>query len=126
MRCVVDQRITPSAKAQYLGFCGWGDAFCCAETHPTFNYTWLLTDLFSAIAIRIIIPITSWPEKFVDRPFRVKILALPENGWGTDSAGNVLQVRSLSTARFRKRLGVVSSDVLNKLLAGLIVCVDYS
>jgi hypothetical protein len=20
-----------------LGFCGWGDAFGCAETHPTFN-----------------------------------------------------------------------------------------
>jgi hypothetical protein len=42
MRCVVDQRITPSAKARYLGFCSWGDAFCYAETHPTFNYIRLL------------------------------------------------------------------------------------
>ncbi len=84
------------------------------------------TDLFSAIAIRIIIPITSWQEKFLDRPFMVKIPALPENGLGVDSAGNVLQVRSLSTERFRKRLGVVSSDILNELLAGLIICVDYS
>ncbi len=84
------------------------------------------TDLFSSTAMRIVIPITTWQEKFVDRPFMVKIQATSENGLDQDSAGNVLQVRSLSTTRFRKRLGVISSDILNELLAGLIVCVDYS
>jgi mRNA interferase MazF len=83
------------------------------------------TDLFNSIAIRIVIPITSWQDKFVDRPFMVKIGPTLQNGLSTDSAGNVLQVRSLSTERFRKRIGTVSSDVLDELLAGLVVCVDY-
>jgi mRNA interferase MazF len=63
------------------------------------------SDLFSPIPLRIIIPITSWQEKFGDRPFMVKIAASSENGLDRDSAGNVLQVRSLSTERFVRRLG---------------------
>ncbi len=57
------------------------------------------SDLFSPIPLRIIIPITSWQEKFGDRPFMVRISASSENGLDRDSAGNVLQVRSLSTVR---------------------------
>jgi mRNA interferase MazF len=36
-----------------------------------------------------------------------------------------LQVRSISTERFVKQLGQVSNEILQELLAGLIVCVDY-
>jgi mRNA interferase MazF len=55
----------------------------------------------------------------------VKIEANLENQLSRDSAGNVLQVRSISTERFVKRLGQVSDEILQELLAGLIVCVDY-
>jgi mRNA interferase MazF len=83
------------------------------------------SDLFEPIAMRIAIPVTSWQEKFNDRPFMVKIVADTSNGLDRDSAGNVLQVRGLSTARFVKRLGQVSEEVLQELLSGLIVCIDY-
>jgi mRNA interferase MazF len=55
----------------------------------------------------------------------VKIDANLENGLDRDSAGNVLQVRSLSTERFVKRLGQISDEILQELLAGLVVCIDY-
>jgi mRNA interferase MazF len=55
----------------------------------------------------------------------VRIDANPENGLDRDSAGNVFQVRSLSTDRFVKLLGQVSEDVLQELISGLIVCTDY-
>ncbi len=55
------------------------------------------SDLFQAIAMRIIIPITTWQEKFTTRPFMVKLPATPANGLDRDSASNILQVRSLST-----------------------------
>ncbi|WP_088891252.1 type II toxin-antitoxin system PemK/MazF family toxin [Leptolyngbya ohadii] len=83
------------------------------------------SDLFSPIPLRIIIPITSWQEKFGDRPFMVRIDATSENGLDRDSAGNVLQVRSLSTERFARKLGQISPEILQELLAGLIICVDY-
>ena len=83
------------------------------------------SDLFQPVSLRIIIPVTTWQEKFTDQPFMVKILATQDNGLDRDSAGNVLQVRSLSTERFVRSLGRVSSECLQEILAGLIICVEY-
>lgn len=83
------------------------------------------SDLFSQISVRIAIPVTSWQEKFRDRPFMIKIPADSQTGLNQPSAGNVLQIRSLSTERFIKRLGAVTPAVMNELLATLAVCTDY-
>lgn len=83
------------------------------------------SDLFNPIPLRIIIPITSWQTKFADRPFMVKIEATSETGLKHASAGNVLQVRSISTERFVQRLGQVSAVILAELLAGLVICIDF-
>jgi mRNA interferase MazF len=77
------------------------------------------------IPLRIAIPITSWQDKFSDRPFMVRINASEDNGLDRDSAGNILQVHSISTDRFIKRLGQVSVEILQELLSGLVVCTDY-
>jgi len=81
---------------------------------------------FSSIAIRIIIPIAKWQPKFQNRPFMVPIPRSQDNGLDSDSAGNVLQVRSISSERFVRRLGLVSESILKELLAVLIICVDYN
>lgn len=83
------------------------------------------SDLFKPISLRIIIPVTTWQPKFINRPFMVKIPATADNGLERESAGNVLQVRSLSTERFVRCLGQISSERLKELLAGLIICVEY-
>ncbi len=82
-------------------------------------------EIFNPIPLRIIIPITSWQEKFSDRPFMIKIKANSENQLDRDSAGNVLQVRSISIERFVRKLGQVSSKNLEELLFSLVICVDY-
>lgn len=83
------------------------------------------SNLFEPIAIGIVIPVTRWQEKFSDRPFMVFINSNEENGLDQGSAGNVLQVRRISVERFVNYLGQVSPPVLQELLAGLIICVDY-
>ncbi|WP_019498256.1 type II toxin-antitoxin system PemK/MazF family toxin [Pseudanabaena sp. PCC 6802] len=83
------------------------------------------SDLFSTIPMRIIIPIATWQPKFQNRPFMVPILKTEQNGLDVDSAGNVLQVRSVTTERFVRCLGSVSVKVLKEVVAGLIICVDY-
>ena len=84
------------------------------------------SDLYSPIALRIVIPLTTWQNKFVNRPFMVRIVQDKINGLAQDSAGNVLQIRSLSTQRFIDKIGIVSNQVMGELLAGLIISVDYS
>ncbi|WP_279239756.1 type II toxin-antitoxin system PemK/MazF family toxin [Scytonema sp. UIC 10036] len=64
--------------------------------------------------------------KFQHRPFMVLIQPTNDNGLGSESAGNVLQVWSVTTERFVRRLGIVSEEVMQKLLAVLIICIDYS
>lgn len=83
------------------------------------------SELFAPIPIRIVIPVTKWQPKFGNHPFMVYIKRTEENGLDQDSAGNVLQVRSISVERFVSCLGQVSPKVLRELLAGLIICVDY-
>lgn len=82
-------------------------------------------DILGAIPMRIIVPIAKWQQKFASRPFMVPIVRNAENGLNVNSAGNVLQVRSVTTERFVQRLGTVSTQVLQELLAGLIICIDY-
>jgi len=83
------------------------------------------TDLFAPIPLRIVIPITTWQDKFDHRPFMVKLSATVSNGLAKDSAANVLQVRSLSTQRFVRRLGNLEPALINEILAGLIISIDY-
>ncbi|MEM9947397.1 MAG: type II toxin-antitoxin system PemK/MazF family toxin [Cyanobacteria bacterium P01_D01_bin.36] len=83
-------------------------------------------DFLGQIGLRIVVPVTSWQEKFGNRPFMVKIVATSKTGLRQASAGNVLQVRSLSTERFVKKLGKATPEILNELLAGLAICTDYT
>ena len=66
-----------------------------------------------------------WQDKFDRRPFMVKLPATKTNRLTRDSAANVLQIRSLSTQRFAKRLGQIEPEAMTEILAGLIICVDY-
>jgi mRNA interferase MazF len=95
------------------------------EIQKTRSAVVVSSDLFSTIPMRIIIPIATWQPKFQSRPFMVLIFKTDQNGLDVDSAGNVLQVRSVTTERFVRCLGVVSAEVLKELLAGLVICVDY-
>ena len=83
------------------------------------------SDFLSDIQMRIVVPIATWHPKFTSRPFMVPILKTDTNGLDVDSAGNVLQVRSVSVERLARHIGVVSDEVIRNLLAALMLCLDY-
>ncbi|WP_202221356.1 type II toxin-antitoxin system PemK/MazF family toxin [Okeania sp. KiyG1] len=83
------------------------------------------SNLFSSVSVRIIIPVAKWQSKFQNRPCMISIPKTDENSLDNDYAGNVLQVRSIANERFVKYLGQVSNPILEELLAGLIICIDY-
>ncbi len=95
------------------------------EIQKTCPVVVISSDVYQPIALRIVIPITTWQGKFIARPLMVKIPPTSENGLDRDSAGNILQVRSLSTERFVKRLGQIEPDAMIEILAGLVIYVDY-
>ncbi|WP_017293625.1 type II toxin-antitoxin system PemK/MazF family toxin [Geminocystis herdmanii] len=85
----------------------------------------IISNIYNPIALRIIITITTWQDKFLDRPFMIKISQDENNGLVQDSGGNVLQIRSISTQRFMKKIGIISHEIMSDILASLMISVDY-
>ncbi len=83
------------------------------------------SNLYATLQIRVAVPITSWQPKFQQRPFMVFIPATESNGLDRDSAANLLQIRSLSTERFVSCLGILAPEILQEIIAGVVVCIDY-
>lgn len=83
------------------------------------------SDLFRLHNVRIIIPITEWKQQYSRHLFLIKIPKTSINGLDKTSAGNVLQVRSISSQRFQYQRGVIEEYILKELLVGLAITVDY-
>lgn len=86
----------------------------------------LSSNAFARVATRIVIPITSWQERFEQQLNKVKIPATSRNGLNNDSAADVLQVRCVALARFVNRLGVAETAILKHVAAGVVVAIDYT
>lgn len=82
-------------------------------------------NVYAAMPLRIIVPITSWQPRFASWPYMIPIPQSPANGLARDSCANVLQVRSVALERLTKRLGVVTDDHLLLIVAGVALSIDY-
>lgn len=79
----------------------------------------------NVVALRVVVPLTSWQARFAAHSNKLRIEAGGHTGIANDSAADVFQVRSVSTNRFARKLGVVASDVLQELRAGVGVVIGY-
>jgi mRNA interferase MazF len=76
--------------------------------------------------LQVVVPITGWQSQF-DRYFwMVQLSPDAANGLSKESAADAFQVRSLSTNRFVRRLGVLKDDQMNEIAAAIALCVGYS
>ena len=75
--------------------------------------------------IRIIVPLTTWRAEFVGRFNKLRIAANEGNGLNAESAADFLQVRSVSTERFLRRIGALEADQVEEIVAGVVIAIDY-
>ena len=64
---------------------------------------------------RIIVPITGWKEHYSGAVWIVKIEPNANNNLAKHSAVDCFQIRSISTQRFIKKIGLVSHDILDSI-----------
>ncbi|UPT67743.1 MAG: type II toxin-antitoxin system PemK/MazF family toxin [Sphingobacteriales bacterium JAD_PAG50586_3] len=62
------------------------------------------------LPLRIVVPITDWNERYNTADWMVKLVMSAENNLTKDSVADCFQVKSLSTDRFAKQIGVVSDE----------------
>ena len=77
------------------------------------------------LPVRIVIPITSWQARFTNQRNKVFIPATPRNGLDNESGADVLQVRCVAIERFVRKLGELEVDLVEEVVAGIVLVIDY-
>jgi mRNA interferase MazF len=83
------------------------------------------SDHLGTLAIRLVVPLTTWNPNFKNKIWHIQVLPTQENGLSKLSSADTLQVRSVSTTRFIRQLGTIEKDKLAQIAAGLAVVVEY-
>lgn len=83
------------------------------------------SDSFTPLKTKIVVPLTSWQDKFSNSEWMVKVIADVNNGLERDSAADALQLRCVSYERFALKLGTVPAPVLDEIAAAIAIVIEY-
>jgi len=75
-------------------------------------------DAIGVLALRVVVPITAWQPRFQNCDWLVRIDPDDNNGLDKLSAADTFQVRSVSSRRFIRKLGLKDLD-LGRVAEGL-------
>ena len=81
-------------------------------------------DTTGILPLKVIVPITEWKDRFQGAIWLVRIEPDSENKLMKASAIDTFQMRSVSTKRFMRKTGSVSSDVLDEIKAAIKAVID--
>jgi len=87
-----------------------------AEIKKTRPAVIINVDEIGVLPLRIIVPITSWKERYSQAPWLIQITPSKLNGLEKMSAADAFQIRSLSNERFMRRIGEIDSETLSNIL----------
>lgn len=76
-------------------------------------------DSIGALPLRVIVPITDWQERYNTADWHVKITKDGVNKLDKDSTADCFQIKSLSTARFKKPIGIIDDATFAKIQQGI-------
>ncbi|AFY86423.1 MAG: Endoribonuclease MazF9 [Chroococcidiopsis cubana SAG 39.79] len=82
-------------------------------------------DGLSGLRIRLVVPITGWKPNFDRLSWIIQLSPTSTNGLSKLSAANPLQTRSVSTARFVDRVGVLEGDKLEEVILALGILIQH-
>ena len=81
-------------------------------------------DAIGILPLKVIVPITEWKDRFQGAIWLVRIEPDNENKLMKQSAVDTFQIRSVSTKRFLRKTGSVSSNVLNEIKTAIKAIID--
>jgi len=76
-------------------------------------------DYLARLPLKIVVPLTSWNERYNKAPWHVKLESSEENGLQKQSSADTFQVRSISEKRLAEKIGMLSPFDLEKVSQAL-------
>jgi len=95
-----------------------------AEIRKTRPAVIVSNDRLGKLPLRIIVPITTWDERFAAADWHVRLKAGKGNGLTKDSSTDTFQVRSVAEGRLVNKLGVLTSDEMARIAEGLKIVLE--
>lgn len=83
------------------------------------------TDSFNPLKTKLVVPLTTWQEKFSNAQWMVRIVADANNGLYHDSAADALQLRCVSYERFITKLGMIQASVLDEIATAIAIVIEF-
>lgn len=80
-------------------------------------------DTVGRLPLRMVVPVTDWKPQYVNYPWFVELPATAANGLFKDSGADAFQTKSISEARFVRRLGKVTTADLDDIATAVALCV---
>lgn len=116
----------------------WGQAMICrgeiwevdlnptqgAEIRKQRPCVVISSDQVGVLPLKVVVPVTEWDAGFAQAVWHVKLSPRPENGLTKESSADAFQVRSVATSRFASKLGVVSADELDDIVAAVALVIE--
>ena len=81
-------------------------------------------DAIGILPLKIIVPITSWKDRYSGAVWMVKIEPDNQNNLKKSSAMDAFQIRSISTKRFTRKIGSVSLTELYEVKEAIKAVID--
>jgi mRNA interferase MazF len=83
------------------------------------------SDALGILPVHVVVPVTDWKDRFAKNLWHIKIINDPMNGLDKVSAIDTLQIRSVSTERLTKKLGRVSSAIMEEIVAAIAAVIEH-
>jgi Growth inhibitor len=77
------------------------------------------------LPLKIIVPITDWKPHYAQYPWMVDVAPTAQTGLHKKSAADTFQVRSVDERRLVKRLGSLPEPLVDEIVAGIAICIEY-
>jgi mRNA interferase MazF len=82
------------------------------------------SDAIGVLPLRVIVPLTDWKDRYQQAAWMVQISPDAENGLTKTSAADTFQIRSVSTSRFVREIGKLSSIALHAIIEAIALVVE--
>ena len=83
------------------------------------------SDAYGILPVRLAAPITEWNDRYTGKIWFTKVEPMDANGLNKTGGIDALQIRSLDTQRFIRRLGTLQADLMEEVVSAVAAVVEY-
>jgi mRNA interferase MazF len=92
------------------------------KTRPVFV---LSSDALGKLPIKLVAPLTGWKDYLARNVWHIRIFPDADNGLVKPSAVDTMQLRGVDTKRFIRKLGSVSTDIMQNITAAVVTVIEH-